>query len=38
MGQKRNSGDETAAARKASFDEQKAPVGFIGNLWNRSVF
>lgn len=35
--QKRNSIDATAAARKASFDDQKPATGFIGNMWNRYV-
>ncbi|KAI9880398.1 MAG: hypothetical protein M1830_003438 [Pleopsidium flavum] len=35
MSQKRNSGDMSATARKASFDEQKPAPGFLGGLWNR---
>ncbi|KAA6407433.1 MAG: hypothetical protein FRX48_08676 [Lasallia pustulata] len=34
MNQKRNSTDETAAARKASFAEQAKAPGFVGGLWN----
>jgi len=37
MNQKRNSGDATAATRKASFDDQKPAAGIIGNMWNRYV-
>ncbi|KAL8843598.1 MAG: hypothetical protein Q9170_000102 [Blastenia crenularia] len=36
MGQKRNSTDVAAAARKASFAEQNKAPGFIGGLWQRS--
>ncbi|KAI4129350.1 MAG: hypothetical protein LQ347_003820 [Umbilicaria vellea] len=35
MNQKRNSTDEMAAARKASFAEQAKAPGFVGGLWNR---
>jgi len=34
MNQKRNSIDTSAAARKASFAEQKPAPGFIGSMWN----
>ncbi|KAL8707918.1 MAG: hypothetical protein Q9220_007138 [cf. Caloplaca sp. 1 TL-2023] len=35
MNQKRNSGDASAAARKASFAEQSKTPGMFGGLWNR---
>lgn len=35
MNQKRNSGDATSAARKASFNDQKPAPGFIGQMWNK---
>ncbi|KAH6666623.1 hypothetical protein B0J14DRAFT_659665 [Halenospora varia] len=34
INQKRNSTDQTAEARRASFAEQKPATGFIGKLWN----
>ncbi|KAI9809889.1 MAG: hypothetical protein M1825_000322 [Sarcosagium campestre] len=34
VAQKRNSGDASAAARKASFDEMKPAPGVIGSMWN----
>ncbi|KAI9670385.1 MAG: hypothetical protein M1817_004428 [Caeruleum heppii] len=37
MNQKRNSADASAAARKASFDEQKTAPGFVGQMWNNFV-
>ncbi|KAH8648932.1 hypothetical protein BGZ60DRAFT_390217 [Tricladium varicosporioides] len=35
MNQKRNSTDQTAQARRASFAEQKPAVGIIGKMWNK---
>ncbi|MCJ1376661.1 hypothetical protein MMC20_007905 [Loxospora ochrophaea] len=37
VSQKRNSSDVSAAARKASFDDQKPAPGFLGNLWHGYV-
>ncbi|KAI9821610.1 MAG: hypothetical protein M1832_003284 [Thelocarpon impressellum] len=36
--QKRGGADAGgAAARKASFDDQKPPAGFVGQMWNSLV-
>lgn len=35
MGQKRNSADIAATARKASFAEQNKAPGMFGSMWNR---
>ncbi|MCJ1240617.1 hypothetical protein MMC14_008621 [Varicellaria rhodocarpa] len=35
VNQKRNSTDASAAARKASFAEQKPAPGVLGNLWHK---
>ena len=35
MNQKRNSTDGSAAARRASWDDQKPAPGMLGGLWNK---
>lgn len=35
VNQKRNSLDETAKARRDSFNDQKPAAGIIGNMWNK---
>ncbi|KAI4154785.1 MAG: hypothetical protein LQ340_001433 [Diploschistes diacapsis] len=35
MNQKRNSTDAAAAARRASWDDQKPAPGMLGAMWNK---
>ncbi|POS86610.1 hypothetical protein EPUL_002053 [Erysiphe pulchra] len=35
INQKRNSVDEAAQARRASFNNMTPPPGFFGRLWNK---
>ncbi|TQS36748.1 hypothetical protein Golomagni_02791 [Golovinomyces magnicellulatus] len=35
INQKRNSADEAAQARRASFNDMTPPPGFIGRMWNK---